>query len=483
MILKEEHKQKTEFAIVIAAIAIVVALGILFSVLVLQNTTLLHAQSGSEVKVYEIYENGKKVGTVSDKENFTAYVWKEQSKNINETGKLYFGDSVQIMTNYVPVSALPEDNDRLYKEIMDQLTIEGTAYQVHLSNGNTFHVRSRQELLDEIERLKDMHAVKDVDQNDALAVAEAKSKMTLGVEYTLKETTINIEESLSGSDLTHYLLTSKPVADSTYDTKAGDTLATIAGKNEMSVVELLELNPGLNENTLVTPELEVNVTSLNQVLEFTKMETKTYTEEIPYEIEYKDDATMSSGEEKVEQQGQNGSAIVEYLVRTVNGEEVKTEQLSKVVVTEPVKEVRLRGTGSSASLNPGSPNLDPGNGRFIWPAAGIVTYEFMDPAYGGPHYGIDIDGETGDPIWAGDSGSVVQAGWNGAFGYSVMIDHGDGIQTRYAHLSAIYVNVGQSVSRGETIGAMGDTGLSFGSHLHFEVHIYGERVNPRPYLP
>jgi len=124
-----------------------------------------------------------------------------------------------------------------------------------------------------------------------------------------------------------------------------------------------------------------------------------------------------------------------------------------------------------------------GVGAFIWPANNHFLSGFnYSPAAN--HPGIDIDGETGDPIYAADNGVVVYAGWNNwGYGNVVVINHGNGWQTLYAHLGAYNVGCGQSVYQGSVIGAMGSTGNSTGSHLHFEMLYNGTKINPWDYLP
>lgn len=124
---------------------------------------------------------------------------------------------------------------------------------------------------------------------------------------------------------------------------------------------------------------------------------------------------------------------------------------------------------------------------FIWPFRGPITTYFGEPgASGSYHKGIDIDGygRAGAPVVAAASGKVVfVARVNYDYGWRVIIDHGDGWETLYAHLSRIDVSVGQSVQQGETIGGVGSTGYSTGTHLHFEIHRYGRALNPLDYLP
>lgn len=95
---------------------------------------------------------------------------------------------------------------------------------------------------------------------------------------------------------------------------------------------------------------------------------------------------------------------------------------------------------------------------------------------------MDIGASYGTAIVAANPGTVIYAGWNGGYGKCVIVDHGGGITTLYAHASSIQVSNGQSVSRGQTIALIGSTGNSTGPHLHFEVRVNGQYVNPYPYV-
>ena len=122
-----------------------------------------------------------------------------------------------------------------------------------------------------------------------------------------------------------------------------------------------------------------------------------------------------------------------------------------------------------------------GGAGFIWPT---VNNFLSGNDFWSGHLGIDIAGFTGDLVWASDSGVVVFAGWStGGYGNMVMIDHGTGYQTVYGHLNTYSVSCGQSVNQGNVIGSVGSTGNSTGSHLHFEVRLFGQFVNPWYVLP
>ncbi len=125
----------------------------------------------------------------------------------------------------------------------------------------------------------------------------------------------------------------------------------------------------------------------------------------------------------------------------------------------------------------------------VWPVKGNLESGFggRHNPFGGSSYeyheGQDIDAEMGTPVCAAASGTIIFAGWQNGYGQVVYIDHGSGLTTRYGHLSRIDAVIGQTISRGETLGLVGSTGRSTGPHLHYEVRINNEPVNPRRYLP
>ncbi|MBK9178482.1 MAG: peptidoglycan DD-metalloendopeptidase family protein [Acidimicrobiales bacterium] len=145
----------------------------------------------------------------------------------------------------------------------------------------------------------------------------------------------------------------------------------------------------------------------------------------------------------------------------------------------------LRARSGSLSTGPAVQ----GSGQLAFPVPGysVGSRRFgvqVHPIYGTPrmHSGVDIGAPTGAPVRAADDGVVVSADVRGGYGNCIVIDHGDGLATLYAHLSAMSVGAGESVTRGQVIGAIGSTGASTGPHLHFEVRVNGNPVDPLPYL-
>jgi len=132
------------------------------------------------------------------------------------------------------------------------------------------------------------------------------------------------------------------------------------------------------------------------------------------------------------------------------------------------------GAGSTGTGQPSAAG-------FIWPCDGIVVSGF-GMRWGRMHEGIDIGCAYGTPNRAAASGTVIYSGWLGGYGNLIVVDHGNGLSTAYAHASSLLVGVGQSVSQGETVSLVGSTGNSSGPHLHFEVRVNGQAVDPLFYL-
>jgi murein DD-endopeptidase MepM/ murein hydrolase activator NlpD len=154
----------------------------------------------------------------------------------------------------------------------------------------------------------------------------------------------------------------------------------------------------------------------------------------------------------------------------------------------------LNGIADPTDIPAGSPIFIPGATRSLpypgptlaplsWPLRGRVTSRYgVSRGSRSHHAGVDIDGENGDPIYAAAGGRVLEAGRGGEYGRYVLIDHGDGLQTLYAHASRLLVQPGQKVEAGMEIALVGQSGNARGAHLHFEVRQAGRAVDPLPYL-
>jgi len=149
------------------------------------------------------------------------------------------------------------------------------------------------------------------------------------------------------------------------------------------------------------------------------------------------------------------------------------------VTRENAAYARVLGAGACDPVTGGAV----GFGTFVWPANKHYLSGFTYSPESN-HWGVDVAGNGGEGAYATDAGVIVYAGWNDyGYGSMVMIDHGNGFQSLYAHLSEIYVSCGQSVGQGDAIGAIGSTGRSSGAHLHFEIMTATVKINPFDVLP
>ncbi len=160
-------------------------------------------------------------------------------------------------------------------------------------------------------------------------------------------------------------------------------------------------------------------------------------------------------------------------------------QAAEASLTEEIEALEAESAALAAkiqaSISAGTASAVPSSAGLIWPVSGPVTSGF-GPRWGRLHEGIDIAVPEGTPVVASAAGVVIHAGWLGGYGNLVVVDHGGGLATAYAHNSAYAVAVGDSVSQGQVIAYSGNTGNSSGPHVHFEVRVNGTAVDPLGYL-
>ncbi len=300
-----------------------------------------------------------------------------------------------------------------------------------------------------------------------------------------------------------------------YKIKKGDNAKIIARKHSLSVSKLKALNPNTDFLKLTVGK-KVLVSAESYYVRVKVMRTKTYTTAIKYETEKRESSYYLKGTTKVAQKGRKGKKITTELVTYINGVETYSTVVSEKVITQPIKEVIYVGTKTVSSYIPpvhnftkpsynsgysgGYTSVTPSYGtgsstRMIWPTKGAYVlssrYGYRSASISGWsfHGGVDIiksgGHSTGIPVVAAASGTVVSAvsGYSG-YGHTVVIDHGNGLRTRYAHMQAgsLTVRAGQRVYQGQQLGRIGSTGNVTGPHLHFEVLRNGSKTNPLAYI-
>ncbi len=192
---------------------------------------------------------------------------------------------------------------------------------------------------------------------------------------------------------------------------------------------------------------------------------------------------MESSQTKLQQQVDAASTLIREYEETEAGHQAMLDEAAEdeARIQALIRQQQSGGSGSSGSNS--------GVDGYIWPTNNtrVVTSPYGErwcPFHGyESHNGADIDAARGSAVLAAKSGRVIQAGWNGGYGISVMIAHDDGITTLYGHMDGCSVSVGQTVSQGETIGICGNTGNSSGAHIHYTMYKNGGTIDPLPYLP
>ena len=276
-------------------------------------------------------------------------------------------------------------------------------------------------------------------------------------------------------------------AQKVYTVKTGDTLWDIAHKNDLTFRELCALNTNfkgepLNEKSNIREGDELIVTKEEAALEVRITRIETREEEVAFAIETTKSNEYTKGTTKVLQEGQNGLRRVTFQnVYDTNNVLVEQTILSTEVIKEPVNKKVVQGTKKVKS----STKFITGSGQFIWP---VPNYRYCSRWYGGRHRGVDICAPAGTPIYASAGGTVTKAGYNKAgagtgYGYSVIINHGGGYSSVYAHCLSLTVSAGQTVKQGQLIGYVGSTGRSTGNHCHFEIRLNGSYIPPQNVFP
>lgn len=299
------------------------------------------------------------------------------------------------------------------------------------------------------------------------------------IEYTKG---IYLQSSLKKESEAVKQLTSTKERKRVHVVQNNETVLDIIKKFGMKLEDFNELNPDITEG-LFTGQI-LNVTETERFLPIQYIcehETVTF---IDYETVEVETSALNVGIRSVLTKGERGEKVSKYEVTYIDGIEQSRKLLENSITKAPVVETIGIGTYSAMPDDPqtvyfGSPMT--GTGEMGWPLdGGWVSDCFISDRN---HKGLDIAAPEGTEIYAAEEGWVVSSGWNsGGYGNVVMIEHPDGYATVYAHMVMVYAVEGQYVTKGQLIGFVGNTGNSFGNHLHFEVRCQGICLDPAAFL-
>ena len=414
---------------------------------------------------YEYAYNGRALGIVREQRDVL-----EILEMVSEELSLEYGSNIVINPEtditFKPVISYGkdiDDADTVLKRFTYMGDIQAQAYSIVVDGERIVTVESEKIANDVLEAIKKIYTDDSDTKYEYIGFAE-------DVKIEPYNTTL---ANVSSKSAALKKIKSGGQQEVTYTVKSGDTLYGICEELGVTLSELKKMNPKIKE----TMTLHVGDKFVTQqeipLITVETVEVSVFAEAIEYDTITKKSGSYYEGESVVTQAGKNGKARVTARLTKQNGKTVAREDLSVETIKEPVNKVVVKGT------KPVPPKK--GTGTFRKPV-NTGVYAGYGMRWGRMHYGLDYAAPTGTPIYAADGGTVTFAGWSGAYGYTITIDHGANKKTLYAHCSRLFVSAGTKVYKGQHIAAVGSTGRSTGPHCHFEIFINGANVNPSYYV-
>lgn len=427
----------------------------------------------------ELYTD-KSGGSVLTKEELSQTIQGILEKDVLDTDETESAYTVRI-DDFTVTLASKEDVTTLLEKVKDKY-----------SSSNEFAVELVQDDTKSYTSLKTNFVSADVKINEAAKVlvaadllASGKTEESQDVVYQdgvlSVEFAENIEiiETKSSDDVisvdeAYELITKEHQEKGMYTVAAGDSLSKISREHGLTIDEFLALNEGMEIDSTIYEGDRVVITVPASEISVTVVEEKSYDETYSAAVEYIDNASWYKGTEVVRKEGTAGTRSVVALVTYSNGVEVGREIIKETVIKKATAKVVERGTLTPPTY------IRPVNSRVVTSPFGYRIHPVNKTHT--LHSGVDLYVPTGTSVKASSAGTVVRAGWYGAYGYCVDIKHPNGTMTRYAHLSSVAVAYGQSVAQGQVIAYSGATGVVTGPHLHFELYVNGVAVDPMGYI-
>lgn len=410
---------------------------------------------------YAVYINGNQEFAIKNKTDLEKTLKKIETREEKSCHK-----DLELATKVECKRTLVNRNKLLPLSIVEKKLVQLVEFKVPgaaiIVDGKTIaYLDSKASASNLLEKLK-----KEYSQTEP---GEKLVKVSFAEKVSIKEEKIPANKLMS-VDKAYELITTGTDSPEKYIVKEGDNLWLIARRNNMYVDDIVKANHLTSEN--LQPDQELILVKSKPLINVIALVEGEKIEEIPYKTEVIVDKNSPSSI-RVKTEGKNGEKQIVYKASKINGIVEEINITKEKIIKQAVNKVIIKGTKVTQVASRGSG----GSGNLDWPTYGPITQY-----YGRGHTGIDIGASSGNAIRAADSGYVSYAGYQGGYGKFVIINHDNGMITRYAHCSSINVSTGQRVSRGQTIAAVGSTGRSTGPHLHFEVLVNGSFRNPLNYL-
>ena len=464
----------------------------------------LNDYSNNPRQLYKVYLAGKPLGIIESKQELEEYIdnKEEELKKKYKIDKVYAPNDLKIMKEITydkDISTVEE----IYKRIEEikgtsSFTIDG--YKIYIEGVERSSEDGKETKEDLTFYVLDRNVFEKAVRNTVTAFVdnERYDSYLNNTQEALKENetgsyidNIYINNNIkitkgripagdniytSETELSKLLLFGTIEEQKKYTVKSGDTIATIANDNKLSVDEFLIANTQFTSaSDLLFAGQEVNLGLITPQFDLVEIETVAEKRTINKETVYKNDNNQYVGYEKVEEEGSDGLALVTEKREIINGEITNTIPTSNTTLIPAVSKVIVRGTKQQEYSGGGAGlewDVPVGLGSWVWPtAAPYGISSSFGWRWGKLHEGIDITGPGyGSPIKAANNGIVVQSGYTGTNGNYIVIKHDNNYYTMYAHLASRTKQTGAVVMAGDLIGTMGKTGFATGVHLHFGLY-------------
>lgn len=452
-------------------------------------------------EVYRVYLNGESLGLINSKKELENYINDKQEaiKQKYNVENVYTPNGLKIKEETTYNEQI-ETVESIYDKIANQEDFTINGYIVTITEQNTKKNNDKKDQ-EKTKKIKEyLYLLNKNILNDAINdvvksfvdekqydnyLSETNQDLTkegtsienvyIKEQITIKKGKIPVNKKIyqTKQELAKYLLFGTNEKNKVYKVKEGDTIKNIAYNNEMSTEEFLIANQNItDENALLYKGQEVIISYINPKITVVEETHSVKKEKVRYKTIEKIDENMMPGHYQIIQKGKKGTSKVTRKIQKQNGKITYALITANEVITEPIN--KIIKTGSSVD--------------WAWPTVrnySITEYfgyglrSDIGESSSRLHDGIDIAGlGCGTPIYAANTGTVEIAGWYYGYGLAVKIDHGKGISTLYGHMNSVSVSPGQQIKKGQRIGTMGNTGYSYGCHLHFTITSNGSYVNP-----
>lgn len=448
-------------------------------------------------EVYRVSLAQKKIGYIDSLDDFKNIVNANATKTKEKYNidKVYLPDDVNVQKVYL-YNPKTETAKEMYERLRDEIKVSVKGYEVTIKgvndvnvNGeavykdtNKYYVLDKNVFNEALKRAVGTY----LNQKDYEAYKQGIRKLKVdGSEYldvnfsnniTVREAIIPQGEKIytSVEDLTKSLLFKEKEDTEKYIVKEDETMADVAENHKLSVKELMIANPDIkSENKLLYPGEELNVNLVKPAFVLNEVILKEEEQDIQFQTKVEEDSTMLSGTQKVKQEGVPGrqKVVKEYIMQ--NGYVMATVPRKSKIIKPSIDKIVIRGT--KVNRNQGGYSnfyLPPGvgAGTYLWPTPGGTINSPFGWRGRKVHKGLDIGNVHNAPIYAIEAGIVMEAGWNKfGGGNTVYINHQNGLCSLYAHCSAYNVRRGDTVTRGQVIALVGNTGVAYGYHVHLGV--------------